>query len=153
MTGTDKLIVTSEMRGRFNERMDKLGAPEMKLMEVVVVSGSRTFPEDQYDEIRKRLETVCGPNTILRHGGATGADKAAGRAAKKLGVHVEIYPADWGRFPGYAGFKRNIEMLQDPPQPKLVMAFWDGKSPGTEHMIEQTRFRDIKLWVVRFDEW
>jgi hypothetical protein len=40
----------------------------------------------------------------------------------------------WGAWPGKsAGFQRNLRLADD--KPTNVLAWWDGKSPGTKHML------------------
>ena len=48
----------------------------------------------------------------LLHGGARGADRAIGRAARLLGWTVEVLPADWRRYGRAAGPIRNRELLE-----------------------------------------
>jgi hypothetical protein len=52
-------------------------------------------------------------------------------------------PADWKTHGRSAGPKRNLMMLD--MKPDLVLAFWDGKSPGTKHLIENARKRGIPV--------
>lgn len=86
--------------------------------------------------------------TLIVHGGAPGADRMAGSLALKLGLCTPIvYPADWRLYGPSAGAIRNRLML-DVEKPDLVIAFWDGESPGTRGMMEETRKRGIELWQV-----
>ena len=48
----------------------------------------------------------------LLHGGARGADRAIGRAARQLGWPVEVLAADWRRHGRAAGPIRNRELLE-----------------------------------------
>jgi hypothetical protein len=84
------------------------------------------------------------PATIM-HGGARGADSMAQHAADLAGMRTWVFPAQWGTYGSYAGFKRNIEMLDE--NPNLVIAFWRNRSRGTAHAIEQARLRDIPVEV------
>ncbi len=34
-----------------------------------------------------------------------------------------------------------------------LLAFWDGESPGTKHMISAAERRGLKVHVVRYTEW
>ena len=60
---------------------------------------------------------------------------AAREAADILQLNTECYLADWERLGRGAGPERNRRMLEQ-SNPDLVLAFWDGKSRGTKHMIE-----------------
>jgi hypothetical protein len=92
----------------------------------------------------------CLPEgTIVIHGGAGGADRMAGSLAVKLGLGTPIvYPAKWREQGRAAGHIRNRLML-DQEQPDLVIAFWDGESPGTKGMIDEVKRRGIELWEIR----
>lgn len=79
------------------------------------------------------------------HGGAPGADQLAARAARKLGLEVEEYRADWGKYGRRAGMLRNLEMLNR--NPDFVLAFWDGQSKGTAHTIREARRRGMHVAV------
>jgi hypothetical protein len=85
----------------------------------------------------------------LLHGGARGADRAIGRAARQLGWPVEVLPADWRRHGRAAGPIRNRELLElaisravalaSPASPVavLVVAFPGGA--GTASLVQQAR--------------
>jgi hypothetical protein len=81
------------------------------------------------------------------HMARSGADKLSGRAASMLGLPVERHPADWRRHGKAAGYKRNIAMLESGID--LVLAFWDGESPGTAHTIREASKRRIPVEIYR----
>lgn len=58
----------------------------------------------------------------------------ASQEAQKLGLLVERHPADWERHGKRAGYLRNREMAELGAD--LVLAFWDGQSKGTMHMVD-----------------
>jgi len=63
----------------------------------------------------------------------------AEREARKLGLPVEVYPADWDRHGKKAGFLRNEAML-DLEGVRAVLAFRaSGRSSGTDHMVALSR--------------
>ena len=98
----------------------------------------------------REILSLLPEGSLIVHGGARGADKMAGSLARKMPGLQEplVYPADWGRYGGAAGAIRNRAML-DEEKPSLVIAFWDGVSPGTRGMMEETRKRGIVLWEIR----
>jgi hypothetical protein len=75
-------------------------------------------------------------------GCARGVDSVAEAAAKERGLVVRRFPADWDSFGLSAGIRRNEEMAAAAAG---LVAFWDGKSRGTAHMIAAARRRG--LWV------
>jgi YspA, cpYpsA-related SLOG family len=108
----------------------------------VLVCGSRSWKDAR--RIRQRLAELPR-STIVIHGEARGADALADAAARGLGLTVMTFPADWSRGK-QAGFERNIAMLDE--KPDLVIAFWDGKSKGTAHTIDQAIERGIAVEVI-----
>ena len=79
------------------------------------------------DEVAARInidEIVCGE--------ARGADSLGRQWAIKNGIQIASFPADWNRYSGAAGAIRNKEMGD---YADYVIAFWDGVSAGTKHMI------------------
>ena len=75
---------------------------------------------------------------------ALGADALAIDYADKHKLTKILFPANWKRYPLVAGFLRNEEMLS---VATLLVAFWDGESTGTRHMIEITKGKGIPVWV------
>jgi len=87
------------------------------------------------------------PGTEVIAGGARGADSIAANFAKGLGLTVREFPADWIVYGRSAGFRRNVEMLDQ--EPDLVIAFWDGKSTGTAHTRREAEKRGIPVEVIQ----
>jgi hypothetical protein len=110
---------------------------------LILVCGSRSWHDGE--AIKSRLRTF-GPNAVVMHGGALGADTLAGRAAHDLGLRVWEVKADWKKYGRRAGPLRNIAMLEK--RPDHVLAFWDGKSPGTKHTLDEAERRGIPRWIV-----
>ena len=114
----------------------------MKKMKVIV-AGSRSFKD--YEVLCKTLDEMEITNIIS--GGARGADKLGERYAKERGISLEQYPAHWDRYGNQAGFIRNVEMAENAD---ALVAFWDGFSGGTLHMITVAKERGLQVKVVRF---
>jgi hypothetical protein len=118
--------------------------PQGGLMKLII-AGSRTFTDYQ------RLCQVLAPD---RHriaqvitGGARGADRLGYRWAWKHAIKHQHFRADWERFGKSAGVRRNYQMAQ---AGDLLLAFWDGRSAGTRHMISCMQQRGKPVVVVRF---
>lgn len=98
--------------------------------------------------IEHRLSELPDPGSVtIVHGNAAGADRIAHQEAQKAGLLVEAHPADWEQYGKSAGPRRNIEMADLGAD--LCIAFWDGRSTGTNHMITVASERGIPVEVVR----
>ena len=109
----------------------------------VLVCGSRDWQRPAW--IGARMAQLPKGSEIL-HGDARGADHDASMYAKALGFHARRFDADWKAEPRRAGIIRNLAMFD--AQPDLVLAFWDGKSRGTAHVVAEAERRGIRLEVV-----
>lgn len=107
-----------------------------------IVAGSRDYTLTEKD--KKLLGSFNISRVVC--GGARGAD-AGGRAwAEAMGVPVDMYPADWDKHGKGAGYIRNVQMADNAKQ---LVAFWDGKSRGTQHMIKTAKKKGLRVKVVR----
>lgn len=109
----------------------------------VLVCGSRSWQD--YRAIFLAIQRI-EPNVVIE-GGARGADRHARNAAHALHLHVASVPALWGIMGKRAGRERNAAMLA--LKPDLVLAFWDGESRGTAHMIGLAEKAGVPVEVVR----
>lgn len=123
----------------------------------VVVFGSRSWKD--VDAIRTRLHQLPPDTTVTYGAAARGADKIAEYVAFAHSLRLDPHPAEWKRHGGcrcrnqgpgttckFAGIRRNLEMLD--LEPELAIGFWDGRSPGSRHMIDECRRRGIPVEVV-----
>ena len=67
--------------------------------------------------------------------------------AQSKGYDVKIMPADWGAHGRSAGYKRNQQMADISD---ALVAFWDGSSPGTKHMINLAKAKGLRVHVVSY---
>ena len=110
----------------------------------IIVAGGRDFNNYELlastlDQLRKPFEVVCGE--------ARGADALGKRYAIQHGLIVHSFPADWAEFGKSAGHKRNAEMAKFADG---LIAFWDGRSKGTESMIGMAKREGLKVKVVTY---
>ena len=114
----------------------------------VLVCGTRQWANKEL--IRQTFIEQLPPhyNTLI-HGAARGADTLASEVAREGTQFSAImaFPAKWKKYGKRAGYIRNAEMLGI-GKPELVIAFWDGKSPGTKMMIELARAAKVKVVVI-----
>lgn len=109
----------------------------------VLVCGSRDWTDTE--TIQLTLSRLPLTAEVI-HGDALGADNLAASYAMLRGHPVRAFPADWRGKGKRAGIIRNLAMLDE--KPDLVIAFWDGKSPGTRHTITEAGRRGIRVEVI-----
>ena len=81
-------------------------------------------------------------------GGASGADRLAVQLAKEENIRIEIIKADWRTHGKAAGPIRNRVMAEAAAPDGRLLAYWDGKSPGTADMIKQARRVGLKVQTI-----
>lgn len=118
----------------------------------IIIAGSRTF--NDYEGLRKVVSNFVKRNNINKKyeieivsGGANGADKLGEELAKKNDIKLEIFPAQWDKLGKRAGYVRNSEMANWGTH---LLAFWDGESRGTKHMIELAKKKGLEIKVIKF---
>lgn len=112
----------------------------------VIVAGSRMFSDYMYlravmDVLlsryeKKNIQIICGL--------AKGADACGERYAKERGLSIHYFQAEWKKYGKAAGPIRNEEMAQNAD---ALVAFWDGKSPGTRNMIEMAKKYHLQVRI------
>ena len=115
----------------------------------VIVADGRDFADYAY--LKEKLDEVFGslwdinshPIEIIS-GMAKGADTLGIRYAEEHKLTMVLYPANWKKYPRMAGILRNMNMLLTATH---LVAFWDGKSHGTKHMIEIAKAKGIPVWI------
>lgn len=107
-----------------------------------IIAGSRDF--DSYHEMVRLLPRH--EISVVISGKARGADRLGERWAISNGVPVEGYPAQWDLYGKSAGYRRNEEMARNAEQ---LIAFWDGKSRGTKHMIDIALRHNLRVTVYK----
>ena len=119
----------------------------------VIIAGGRDFTNvtvmattlnnlqdvDHVIEIEK-LTLICGM--------ARGADLIAYKLFSKAGLPIKMYPADWDQYGKRAGFIRNTQMAD---VADMLIAFWDGESRGTAHMINTMKQQHKSVFVFNYE--
>jgi hypothetical protein len=113
----------------------------------VIVAGSRDF--NDYELLKSTLDKllVNQIDIIIVSGTARGADKLGERYAADKGYSISSHPADWDKYGKSAGYIRNEEMAKEADG---LVAFWDGKSRGTKHMIDLAHKYNLKVKVIEY---
>ncbi len=114
----------------------------------VIVAGGRKYTD--YGQMRRTLIDLYDSTEAMEivHGGAKGADTLAGQFAAELGRRCKVFPADWSNHGRTAGPIRNIAMAEYADE---LVAFWDGASRGTHHMIKTALSNRLKTHVIFYD--
>jgi hypothetical protein len=116
----------------------------------LIIAGGRDFAD--YDLLASTVNAMSQTVLADKHisivsGMARGADALGYMFAHKNNVQVYEYPANWNKYGKQAGFRRNTEMGRFADG---LLAFWDGKSKGTQHMLQY--MTDIKkpIYLVKY---
>lgn len=117
----------------------------------VIIAGSRGF--SNYKLLKEKCNEYLREkrkeyNIIIISGGARGADTLGEKYAQDEGFSLEVFPANWNKFGKSAGFIRNEQMAE---VADALIAFWDGKSHGTKHMIEIMENKKLLVRVVNYE--
>ena len=132
----------------------------------VIIAGGRDYTnytalkENVIQDLKVLREKInhsqamkCKELTIIS-GHARGADTLGEQFAKEFHLPLVLFPADWDKNGKSAGYARNVDMakfaIEDPNSQGILIAFWDGKSKGTEHMIETAKKRGLEIVVHRY---
>lgn len=112
-----------------------------------IIAGGRDFNDyhlmksklDQIIKDKENSEVVCGM--------ANGADLLGKQWAEENDIDVIEFPANWTKYGKSAGPVRNIEMANYATH---LIAFWDGESKGTKHMIDVAKKHNLKVGVIKY---
>lgn len=111
----------------------------------VIIAGTRSFQD--YELLQSYVDYMLSRTTDVIEivsGGAKGADALGECYAKEHGYRLKIFPANWEQYGKAAGYRRNAEMAA---YADALIAFWDGKSRGTMHMINLAKQHHLKIRI------
>lgn len=116
-------------------------------MKRIIIAGGRDFIDERLalDELDKITPGLVAEEIQIISGGANGADKIGINIAQNHNTNLAIFPAQWATHGKSAGYKRNYLMAQNAD---VLLAFWDGESKGTGHMIDIARTANLEVHVV-----
>lgn len=112
----------------------------------VIIAGGRDF--NDYDLLKLKCDTILKNQTNIEivSGTARGADKLGEKYSQEKGYRVKLFPADWN-LGKKAGYIRNEQMAQ---YADSLIAFWDGQSKGTKHMIDLAKKYNLNVRVINY---
>lgn len=111
-----------------------------------IIAGSRNFQD--YKKMEEVLANIPWKITQVISGNAIGADQMGEWWAQQNEIEVRVFPANWSKHGKAAGHIRNQEMAK---VGDALVAFWDGKSKGTENMINLARQKHLQLKIEIYD--
>ena len=116
----------------------------------IIIAGGRDFMD--YNLLKEKTNKILQEKKVTHKiviisGCARGADTLGLRYASENAFDVEEYSADWNKYGKKAGYVRNVEMAENAD---ALIAFWDGKSKGTKHMIDIATERNLPIRVIRY---
>ena len=115
-----------------------------------IIAGGRDFMD--YNLLKEKTNKILQEKKVTHKiviisGCARGADTLGLRYASENAFDVEEYPAEWDKYGKKAGYVRNVKMAENAD---ALIAFWDGKSKGTKHMIDIAAERNLPIRVIRY---
>lgn len=93
-------------------------------------------------------------NIKIISGTARGVDRLGEQFAAEFDYDIVRFPANWDKYGKSAGYIRNTEMAQyavDDGSYGVLIAFWDGESRGTKHMIDTAKRYGLSVFVQRYN--
>ena len=118
----------------------------------IIIAGGRDF--DDYEYMSTKLSDLFKDQNVFNNkvikvisGMAKGADTLGIQYADEHKITKILFPANWKEYPRIAGFLRNYDMLSIATH---LIAFWDGKSNGTKHMIEIAQMKGVPVWIFEY---
>jgi YspA, cpYpsA-related SLOG family len=114
----------------------------------LIIAGSREWTDqntvftvlDMFSTGHKVTEVVIG--------GARGPDTFGETWAEARMIPVKKFIPNWQQHGKKAGVLRNADMAHYAAPGGALVAFWDGKSPGTRDMINKAKAAKLLVWVV-----
>ena len=116
----------------------------------LIVAGGRDF--NDYELLSRVLFAMSDVEFADREvsivsGMANGADYLGFKFSKENHVVCHSMRADWDKYGKAAGFIRNKAMAEFSDG---LLAFWDGRSKGTAHMIKTMQDMGKPVHIIRY---
>ena len=104
----------------------------------VIIAGTRAFADYELlkRHVRHKLSRKRNEEVEIVSGGAAGADRLGERFARENEYRLRVFPADWEKHGRRAGILCNQQMVD---YADALIAFHDGQSRGTAHVIAAAR--------------
>lgn len=116
-------------------------------MSKIIIAGGRDF--NDYNKLKYICDFHIKDGDEIVSGKARGADSLGEVYANEMKLNVKEFPADWNKYGKSAGYIRNEEMAKYADR---LIAFWDGKSKGTKHMIDLAKKYNLIVSVIGYEK-
>ena len=121
-------------------------------MKRIIICGGRDFQDmDFFIRSMQQILQLYPDVEIVSGHASRGADRMGEAFAKSYNLPLKLFPAQWDTYGKSAGYRRNSQMLdyirQEEP---VVVAFWDGSSRGTQHMISIAQKANVPTHIFRY---
>ena len=113
----------------------------------IIIAGGRDF--NDYNKLCQICDHMLQNQQDIEivSGTAKGADQLGEKYANEKGYKITRFPANWDKHGKAAGYLRNEEMAK---YADALIAFWDNKSKGTEHMINLAKKYNLKIKICNY---
>lgn len=116
----------------------------------IIIAGGRDF--NDYNLLKEKVDNLISEKRkthqiYIVSGKARGADSLGEKYANENGLNIVEFPADWDKHGKSAGYKRNLEMAENAD---ALIAFWDGDSRGTKHMIDIAKEKNLPTRIIKY---
>jgi hypothetical protein len=128
----------------------------------VIIAGGREFTDynmlkkeciEVFKQLKNEGHNTQRSNIEIISGTARGADRLGEQFAEEFALLLKQFPADWNTYGKRAGYIRNEQMAKYASEDEeigVLIAFWDGKSKGTKHMIDLAKRYKLRVFVVKY---
>lgn len=111
-----------------------------------IIAGGRDI-HDQFF-VNSAMEKINWTPTVILCGEASGVDMSGASWAFENEIPVEKYPANWSKHGRAAGPIRNAQMAK---KADALVLIWDGKSRGSQSMLNLARKYDLEISIYKVD--
>jgi len=116
----------------------------------VIIAGGRLF--NNYDLMCQTADRILASKSkthkiTIVSGAAKGADTLGARYAQDNGYGLSTHYAIWETYGKSAGYIRNQEMAD---ASDALIAYWDGQSRGTKHMIDIAEAKGMPTRIIKY---
>jgi hypothetical protein len=122
----------------------------------IIIAGSREFNnyailKHNVIKILLEINPVNNIEVEIISGTAKGADQLGEKFAREFNYKIKRFPANWDLYGKSAGYRRNEQMaLYTKEDNGVLIAFLDGKSKGTKHMIDLAYKHGLRVFIIKF---